>query len=98
MIPAGFSRYFWDVDVSTLNEKCDASFVIHRLFECGDLEAVHWLLNSYSAEQLKNGLIHCRVLSAKSAVFWSNLLNVPLQTLTCIRLQSTHKQETAWPY
>ena len=92
-LPETSVAYFWDVDVSSVDVDKDASFIIHRLLEWGDVEDIRWLLNRYPKNLLISNLQDCRSLNPKSAVFWALLLNVPLGELKCIQkpLRLQHK-------
>jgi hypothetical protein len=43
-------KYFWDCDKSNLDFKVYQSFILNRLMQYGDIEAVKWVLNNYERE------------------------------------------------
>ena len=44
---AQLRRYFWDVDVSTLDPKRHSVYIIERLVEFGDEAAASWLFEHF---------------------------------------------------
>ncbi|MDO8643344.1 MAG: hypothetical protein Q7S00_00030 [bacterium] len=98
VIPDESFACFWDVEPAKLDTQKDAAFIIRRLFECGDLEGVVWLLKTYPKQQLQAELKQHRSLSRRSAFFWANLIDVPLGDISCIRNQFDQPRATAWPY
>ncbi|MBI4238959.1 MAG: hypothetical protein HY696_11185 [Deltaproteobacteria bacterium] len=77
MIPALLSRFFWDVQAATLDLNRHAPYIIERLLECGDLDAVRWLLATYSPTDIVAVLHSARGLSARSRRYWSLYFDRP---------------------
>jgi len=71
MLPEQFSRFFWDTNLSDLDIAKNTFFIVERLLERGDTEAITWMLKTYSAAQVMKVLQKSRSLSRRSARFWS---------------------------
>ena len=91
-------RYFWDVDPDHLDVQSDAPFIMARLLEWGDLDAIRWLLKTYSVGELGVTLKTIRSLSPKSALFWAGLLGLAKEELKCMQKSWNTKSRSAWPY
>jgi hypothetical protein len=75
MIPAESRRFFWDVDPAKLDLSRHKSYIIERLLEFGDDEAVSWLFRAYRRDEIAAILESSRFLSTKSRGFWRLRLN-----------------------
>ena len=62
---------FWDVDVSTLDPRRHANYVIERVLEYGDSRAARWLLKNFSRQAIAKVIKNSRRLSPKSRNFWA---------------------------
>jgi len=67
-------KYFWDVDFKKLDFKKSSSFVIERILEYGDKEAISWLLHHYNKKDVVNILNSSRRISNWSRSYWSLVL------------------------
>lgn len=69
-IPARFQSLFWDVDPLTIDVKQHRSYIIERVLEMGDLDALLWLQRMYPTALIIEILGSSRKISAKSRNFW----------------------------
>lgn len=69
-LPRNLYRYFWDIEPEKLDPKKYPTYVISRLFEYGDIEAIRWMFQHYSKRKLKEGL-NRRGLWNRARVFWT---------------------------
>jgi len=65
---------FWDCDPAGIDLRAHRRFIIERVMEYGDDEAVRWLLRTYTHEELAEALRESRALSAKTVSCWRNYL------------------------
>jgi len=65
---------FWDIDWSKIDLEKHKTYVIERVLELGDPEAVGWLFSVYSDAEIKRVLETSRNISAKSANYWTIIL------------------------
>ena len=69
-----FRRYFWDVDVSTLDPKRHSVYIIERLVEFGDEAAASWLFEHFLRQEILSVVDRSRRISPKSANYWRLIL------------------------
>jgi hypothetical protein len=70
-IPPGL---FWDTDPSRLDLQQNKEYIIERVLELGDENAVSWLVSCYHRNDIKKVLAASRRISRKSANYWSLVL------------------------
>jgi hypothetical protein len=70
-IPPGL---FWDTDASRLDLQQNKDYIIERVLELGDENAVSWLVSRYRRSEIKKVLGSSRRISRKSANYWSLVL------------------------
>ena len=86
MIPAFLvSGCFWDCDPREISLQSHRRFIIERVMEYGNDEAIKWLLRTYTHEELADVLRYSRALTAKTATCWANCLGVSEGDVICIR-------------
>ncbi|MEA3354990.1 MAG: hypothetical protein U9Q63_00685 [Patescibacteria group bacterium] len=84
-LPRKFYPYFWEVDPENIQLSKDKHYVIKRLIDCGDTADISWMLKTYGVKSLKNILLKYRGISRKTAVFWSNILNIKQAEVKCLK-------------
>lgn len=75
-VPLSLKPYFWDVQLSNLSIDHHRDFILGRLLEDGDRQALQWVFRTY-ARNLILGFLRRRgteLLSKKSWHFWSSQL------------------------
>lgn len=76
-VPERFYPLFWDTDASMLEIKKHAHYIIERILEFGDLDAVRWLQMVYTVQTILDGLAFSRVVSERSKNFWQLWFEAP---------------------
>lgn len=97
-IPKSLHTFFWDVDVAKLDPKKKPYFVINRLLDKGDIEAVRWVKKTYSRQQIADAFLKLRDFNAKVGAFWGLYLHIPRQNILCLRVPYREMRKTHWPY
>ena len=69
-IPDRFRPLFWDSSPDHNNIKRNARYIIERVLEFGDVEAVAWLQRVYTTRTIIEVLNASRALSVRSRNFW----------------------------
>ncbi|OGW38293.1 MAG: hypothetical protein A2Y97_04740 [Nitrospirae bacterium RBG_13_39_12] len=69
-IPARFRPLFWDTSLSKIHIKINARYIIERVLEFGNMDAVKWLQKVYSFQTVINILNMSRIITDKSRNFW----------------------------
>ncbi len=68
-------KYFWEVDIKRLNFEKYKEYIIERILEYGDEEAIKWLFKKYDKKTIKKIAFFSRSLMKKSKNFWKKILN-----------------------
>lgn len=97
-IPKSLHHYFWDVDVKKLDPKKKPYFVISRLLDKGNVEAVRWVRKNYSDKIISETLQNYRDFSLRSGSFWGLIYKVPLSQIKCFQEPYRTMRMTLWPY
>jgi len=97
-LPDFLKKYFWDVEFQRLDFEKRRQFILKRILEYGNEQAVSWMLKNFKRSEIKNVLCNFRGFSQKSANFWSLILDVPKDKVLCLKKALSKKQEKIWPY
>lgn len=76
-VPEQLKHLFWDIDVNTLQLKKHRKYIIARVLEYGNEEAIRWLKSLYEDKEIKEVIKFERRLSRKSATFWARIFHIP---------------------
>jgi hypothetical protein len=78
-LPASLRSLFWDCDFSSLNTSEHRNFIIRRILQSGDWEAVNWLRDSMGDTALRRWIEgqNGRGFSPRQLRFWELVLNIP---------------------
>ena len=69
-VPPELSKLFWDTDPGIINLRANATYIIERILETGDMEALEWLQRIYPAKTIIEVFETSRKISPKSKNFW----------------------------
>lgn len=69
-IPEGLRTLFWDTRIENIHIKNNARYIIERVLEMGDLDALRWLQRVYPVRTIIDVIETSRVLTGKSRNFW----------------------------
>lgn len=68
-LPKEFKKYFWDVDFKKISFKKYYGFVLERVMQLGDTEALRWLLN-IPKKDILSVVSRSREIDPKTRNFW----------------------------
>lgn len=97
-MPKKFAAYFWDVDFKSVNPLQKPLFVIQRLLDKGNHEAVSWTLKHFDKVTLKKAFTTLRDFSPKIGSFWRLFLNIPESEVVCLQKPYLKTRKSHWPY
>ncbi len=83
-IPDELKVYFWDVSVNAIDLTKHSSFVIARLLNEGNHEALIWLFKVYDEHTIEHAVRTARGLTVKTARCWQNYFDLKEGELCCI--------------
>lgn len=84
-LPTFLKSYFWDVDFYKLDPQEYPEFVLKRVIDRGDTQALRWALSCYPLESIKNLVLKSRDLSRKTANFWARILGLSPLQVPCLQ-------------
>lgn len=84
-LPEFLKPYFWDVNFRSLDAEKDRTFILKRVIDRGNTQALRWTLDRYSVESIKEIVFKSRDISRKTANFWAKIFNLDPKAVTCLR-------------
>jgi len=90
-VPEEFFHLFWDVDLSKLDLDQHKSFIIERVLNMGDQQALAWLRRSFSEEMIFRVVRESRRLTRKTALCWKNIYDLNEDEMRCFGTYSTRQ-------
>ncbi len=84
-LPKSFKQYFWDVDFEKLKLEESRAFILKRLLDRGNDQAIRWVFKNYQKEEIKALLLTSRDLSSKTGNFWADLLGIDKRKVACLQ-------------
>jgi hypothetical protein len=66
--------FFWETDLSKIDIEENKQYIIERILEFGDKDAVQWLFSFVSLFDIKSTLKNSKRITQKSKNFWSIFL------------------------
>lgn len=84
-LPEFLRSYFWDVDFDSMRAGDSPMFVVKRVIDRGDSQALKWMHQHYSTDIIGKLLRESRDLSAKTATFWADFLGLNHSEVICLR-------------
>jgi len=82
-IPESFKIYFWDVNIDEIDLEKHKRFVIERILNYGDHQALFWLKENYDETMIKEAVKKSRNLTRKTARFWQAYFNLSEEEMRC---------------
>ncbi len=98
VLPVEFNGYFWDIDTTVLSVTQNTFFIIERFLEYGNEKAIQWLLHQYSKDEISNVVRTSRRLSARSANFWVQILDIPVEEVLCLSKSFRNTCRAIWKH
>ncbi|KAF0147042.1 MAG: hypothetical protein FD143_3127 [Ignavibacteria bacterium] len=74
-LPVSFKKYFWDCSFDELDYSLHKEFILKRLMNYGDMNAIQYILNEISLSEI-NSLIEKRgsnIFIGKNYFFWKRI-------------------------
>lgn len=92
-IPSFVKEYLWDTKVDEIDLNKNSKFVIERVLEYGDFDALNWLNKTFDVKQIEDVLRTSKKISTKTGNFFALYYNIPKSKLRCIQKPFTQKQK-----
>ena len=85
MIPNALHPFFWDINLESFDPQAHPEYAIERILELGTPEAISWLDEQFSSDQISAVIRTNRRLSPKSATFWALVYRIPAGEVAVLR-------------
>jgi hypothetical protein len=83
-LPDFLRRFFWDTDFGQLRVSQHRRYVIERLLEYGDDQAIRWVSRTYGVSAIADVVRQSRKISRNTANLWALVLDMPREQITCL--------------
>lgn len=97
-LPKELHRYFWDTDPMKVDLRRHRRFIIERLLEFGDEEAIRWVRRTFGDDAIGEVVRKSRRLSKRTANFWRLILGIPKEQVACLSKRSRNPLRRYWSY
>lgn len=97
-LPQFLYTHFWEANPEKIDIRTQAYYIIERILEYGDTEAVQWMLKAYQKNIIIDVLKTSRALSLKSANYWAIIFNTPKSQILCFSKQFRKTSRAIWNY
>lgn len=87
-LPDFLAPYFWEIDFQQLRLSGREYYVIERVLEYGDDEAIHWLKATFPIETIADVVRRSRRISRNTATLWALVLGLPTEQIRCLSTPS----------
>jgi len=85
-------QYFWDVDLSGLDEVSSCRLVIERVFSLGDIHEVNLVVDYYGKHKVIEVLCNLSYIDPKTFNFIVKLFTLPPEKFKCHQKQQSKPQ------
>ena len=75
--------FFWDIDINSLDKEKHKQYIISRMFNFGDDEAIKWVKEEYTDEEIEDVARNSRNFTKKSAEFLKNVYGLKEDEMKC---------------
>jgi hypothetical protein len=79
-------QYFWDVDISVLNDDMACRLIVERVFTLGDMHEINEVIHYYGEKKTIDVLCNLAFIDRKSLNLISKLFNKPPEEFKCYKL------------
>ncbi|MBI2611574.1 hypothetical protein HYW54_02390 [Candidatus Gottesmanbacteria bacterium] len=97
-LPKNLYKYFWDTDQNQLDIIKRQDYIIERLLEYGDLDALFWAKKTYRASVIEDIVKKGKSLSKKSARFYGLLYSINPKDIICLQEDFRQKHRAIWTH
>ena len=82
-LPSFLRPYFWEVDFTMIQLPKHETYVIERVLEYGNDQAIGWLKKIFTPETIAHVVRRSGCLSRNTANFWALILDIPKEEIRC---------------
>jgi len=94
-LPETLRPYFWNCRFEELDTEKHRGAIIEQLAERGNIDALRWMLRTFTHNDIERILRQSRILSPHSRSFWSVYFHIDLSDGMASRNTSWHNRDKA---
>ena len=83
-LPEFLRSIFWETKFENIDIFGYKQYIIERVLEYGNDDAIIWLLKAFDAREIGEVVRSSRRISPNTATLWSLVLEIPKEEITCI--------------
>ncbi|MCX6278733.1 MAG: hypothetical protein NT004_11620 [Bacteroidetes bacterium] len=86
-------QYFWDVDISKIDDQLSARLIIERIFNLGNIDEINLIIEFYGRDRVVEVLMNLNYLDPKTFNFIWKFFKIPAKKFRCYttkRLKNQH--------
>jgi hypothetical protein len=87
-VPHELRALFWDTDLAVFDPTAYPKYTIFRVLEYGDSDAVAWLEQTFTVDQIREVIRSERRMTPKSANFWALVYGIRREDVAALRGES----------
>jgi hypothetical protein len=87
-LPSFLSRFFWEVDFDNIRLPSRETYVIERLLEYGDDDAIRWVKKTFTPKAIATVVRKSSVISRRTANLWALVFGIPREEIRCFSTRS----------
>ena len=84
-LPEFLKPCFWDITFEDLKLEKSRYFILERVLDRGNTQAIKWALSIFSKDEIRDVLLTSRDLSGKTANFWAEMMHVDKGKVPCLQ-------------
>ena len=92
VLPSFLKKFFWDVDFGNLRLPYHETYVLERVLEYGNDDAIRWVKTTFSPETIATLVRTSRVISRRTANLWAIVFGIPRDEIQCFSTPSILQQ------
>lgn len=82
-LPEFLRPLFWDTNFDRLRVPGHERYIVERVLEYGDDEAIRWLWRTFGPATIADTVRQSRAISPNTANLWALLLDIPREEIAC---------------
>lgn len=87
-LPPFLKRFFWEVDFENIELPRHQTYVIERLLEYGNDDAIRWVKKTFPPETIARVVRKSRAISRRTANLWALVFGIPREEIRCFSTPS----------
>jgi hypothetical protein len=83
-LPTFLRPLFWEIDFDRLRVPGHERYIIERVLEYGDDQAIRWLCRTFEPDAIADVVRRSRKISPNTATLWALVLDIPREQIVCL--------------